>query len=141
MFTISATFYFAPVIGTWFAFLNRIPIPGGEGAKALGMILIDQTVGALSVIGTYFFFYEIIDHFLPGGNACLPDRSLLASVVSKGTHSLRHTLPNVLVANWKVWPVINFLNFRFVPPIYQLLVSNLASFFWNIYLAGATAKR
>lgn len=141
IFTLSAALYFAPVIGAWFTFLNNVPIPGGDGAKALGMLLIDQTAGALSVIGTYFFFYELIDHLIPGGSACEPGMHPLASIVSRGTHSLKYTLPNVLVANWKVWPVVNFLNFRFVPPMYQLLVSNLASFFWNVYLAGATIKR
>ena len=141
IFTISAGFYFAPVIGAWFSFLNTVPIPGGDGAKALGMLLIDQTVGACSVIGAYFFFYEFIDHLIPGGNACEPGANPIQSIFNKGANSLKHTLPGVLVANWKVWPPINFLNFRYVPPMYQLLVSNLASFLWNIYLAGATANR
>lgn len=141
IFTISAAFYFAPVIGAWFSFLNTLSFPGGEGSKALGMLLVDQTAGAVSVIGTYFFFYEIIDHLVPGGNACLAGVNPLSSILTKGSSAVRHTLPSVLVANWKVWPPLNFLNFRYVPPMYQLLVSNLASFFWNIYLAGATANR
>jgi hypothetical protein len=141
MFTIAAAFYFAPVIGAWFSFLNSINVPGSAGTKAVAMIMIDQTFGAVGVIGTYFFFYEVVDHLVPGGSACIEGMNPIKSIITKGTNSFKNTLPGVLVANWKVWPLINFLNFRYVTPSYQLLVSNLVSFFWNIYLAGVTASK
>lgn len=141
MFTVAAAFYFAPVIGAWFSLLNSLTVPGGAGAKAVMMIAIDQTLGAVSVIGTYFFFYELLDHIVPGGSACAEGQNPIANVWNKGSNSFVNVLPGVLVANWKLWPVVNFLNFRYVAPNYQLLVSNLVSFFWNIYLAGATANK
>lgn len=141
MFTIAAAFYFAPVIGAWFSLLNSISVPGNAAAKAIAMIAVDQTFGAVSVIGTYFFFYELIDHIIPGGSACEEGVNPIINIIKKGSYSLRHTMPSILVANWKLWPFVNFLNFRYISPNYQLLVSNLMSFFWNVYLAGATAAK
>lgn len=141
MFTIAAAFYFAPVIGAWFSLLNSLSVPGSAGAKAVVMIAVDQTLGAVGVIGTYFFFYELIDHIIPGGSACEQGQNPIINIWNKGSNSFVNVLPAVLVANWNLWPVVNFLNFRYVAPNYQLLVSNLVSFFWNIYLAGATANK
>ena len=117
MFTVAAAFYFAPVIGAWFSLLNSLPVPGSAATKAVVMIAVDQTIGAVSVIGTYFFFYELIDHLIPGGSACEEGKNPIVSIISKGSRTVSSTLPGVLVANWKLWPFVNFLNFRFIPPI------------------------
>ena len=39
-----------------------------------------------------------------------------------------------LLTSYCVWPVVNGLNFRFVPLDYRILVQNVASFGWNLYL-------
>jgi len=40
-----------------------------------------------------------------------------------------------LVANWKIWPMINFANFLFFPLSLRVLVVNTAGLFWNTYLS------
>jgi hypothetical protein len=34
---------------------------------------------------------------------------------------------------WKMWPLVNFIMFRYVPEHMQILFGNLVSFIWNIY--------
>ncbi len=44
-------------------------------------------------------------------------------------------LKNVLVANWAIWPALQYVNFRFVPPRLHVPVINVAVVFWSAYLA------
>ena len=37
--------------------------------------------------------------------------------------------------NLKVWPVVSFLNFKFVDPLYQILVVSSFAIIWNAYLS------
>ena len=67
-------------------------------------------------------------------------KNVLQAIAEGGTASTKNSLKTVLVANWKYWPVVNFLNFLYVPLQFQLLISNVASVFWNIYLSGATSS-
>lgn len=46
----------------------------------------------------------------------------------------------VMAANWLVWPAVQYANFRFTPPQYQVLVVNFVSFFWAMYISAANAK-
>jgi hypothetical protein len=39
-----------------------------------------------------------------------------------------------MLANWTVWPFITFLNLKFVPVLYQVIVVNICALFWNFYL-------
>lgn len=34
---------------------------------------------------------------------------------------------------WKMWPLVNFIMFRYVPEHMQILFGNVVSFIWNIY--------
>ena len=37
--------------------------------------------------------------------------------------------------NLKMWPMVSFLNFKFVDPLYQILVVSTFSVIWNAYLS------
>jgi hypothetical protein len=45
----------------------------------------------------------------------------------------------VLSTQCKVWPVIDWINFSFVPEPLRVLFCSLVTLFWNIYMAGALA--
>lgn len=47
--------------------------------------------------------------------------------------SVKQKIWPTLIANWKVWPLIQFANFFFIPMAYHLVVVNCASVFWNAY--------
>jgi hypothetical protein len=54
--------YFAPVIDAWFGFLSRIRFPKhwSDTGKAVGMVAIDQTVGAALVTSGFFYAFELV---------------------------------------------------------------------------------
>jgi hypothetical protein len=51
----------------------------------------------------------------------------------------RADLPAILLAQYKVWPAVNWLNFTYVPEPLRVLVSGLVALIWNIYLTAKVA--
>jgi hypothetical protein len=45
----------------------------------------------------------------------------------------------VLLTQCKVWPVIDWINFTYLPESLRVLFCSLFSLLWNIYMAGALA--
>ena len=43
--------------------------------------------------------------------------------------------------NYNLWPMANFINFYFVPPIWRVLYSNLVSVVWETYLSTQVNKK
>jgi hypothetical protein len=62
VFSTVAGLYIAPVINVWFNFLNKFPIPKSFNnvGKALVMIALDQTVGAVVVTTGFFYAFELV---------------------------------------------------------------------------------
>lgn len=140
VFTTVAVIYFAPVIHCWFNFLASLPLPANKFARASMMIVIDQTLGAVVVTTGFFYVLEAVQRMIPPFISTPEGKNVLQAIAEGGTASTKNSLKTVLVANWKYWPVVNFLNFLYVPLQFQLLISNVASVFWNIYLSGATSS-
>lgn len=46
----------------------------------------------------------------------------------------------VLMANYSVWVPAMFLNFKFIPPHFQVLFSNSIGYLWNVYLSFASHR-
>jgi Mpv17 / PMP22 family len=42
---------------------------------------------------------------------------------------------SIVLMNWRIWPLANVLNFGLVPIQLQVLVNQLLSFFWCIYIS------
>ncbi len=51
----------------------------------------------------------------------------------------RADLLAVLWTQYKVWPVVDWINFSYVPEPLRVFFCSLVTLFWNIYLAGAVA--
>jgi hypothetical protein len=132
--------YIAPVIHYWFNWLGSIPMPAGasETAKALYMMVLDQIIGATAVTFGFFYAFELADSLVPLKGRTVPASPL--GILRNGTQAVRESMWKTLVANYYCWPAINFLNFRFVPLAYRVLVSNLAATLWNCYLSGVANK-
>ncbi len=49
----------------------------------------------------------------------------------------------MVVAQLKIWPLAQYINFRYVPLNLQVLFSNLVALVWNIYfsLLNASSKK
>jgi len=40
-----------------------------------------------------------------------------------------------LLANWKIWPAAQFINFRFMPLPYRVPFQQTCGVFWTLYLS------
>ena len=40
-----------------------------------------------------------------------------------------------MMAGWKLWPAVSFLNFTVVPMHRRILVGSIVGLFWGIYLS------
>jgi len=45
-----------------------------------------------------------------------------------------------LLTNWKVWPLAQLINFRYMPLAYRVPFSQTCGVFWNLYLSLLNAK-
>jgi len=125
-------FCIAPVVGKWFQFLDRrFPLPAAAVAgkvaaspksaivATLRRVAVDQAIFA--PIGIAIFFTAI--GFMEGN----------------GTEGIREKFRDAylpaFIANYKVWPLMQFINFRFCPLPYRVPFVSTVGIFWNGYLS------
>ena len=97
--------------------------------KNLALVGIDQTVGVVSFLLSYFYVFEFIDAFVHGR----------APVMATATAKITGSLSSILMTNWMVWPLVNFISFSYVPPKLRVLVNNLVGVLWNAFLCAKMA--
>jgi len=54
---------------------------------------------------------------------------------TSASDKLNSTYWPALSRNWMVWPVVQFINFKYVPLELRVLVVNIVSLGWNCYLS------
>lgn len=132
--------FFAPIIGPWFGFLSRNADRARRETQLPSWFItgvqtaVDQTVGAVTILGAFFVVNELFKWLVASVLALkvLP----LAPAWDAGVAALQGSLMVTMRANWKIWPVANYLNFAYVPAEFQLLVSNVVAFFWSALLSA-----
>jgi Mpv17 / PMP22 family len=91
-----------PFVHGWYSILERLfaSWPADSLKTAIAKMLVDQTT--FSIFFNAFYFLSI---------GLLNGQSL-----SKIKSDLSVQLPSVMAANYRVWPLVNVLNFAVVPP-------------------------
>ncbi|KAF2486707.1 hypothetical protein BDY17DRAFT_291969 [Neohortaea acidophila] len=108
---------FGPGATLWYRFLQRqIKFPGKPNTEIVARVLTDQTVFA----STNLFLF-------------LSSMALMEGSDPKA--KLEKSYFEALKKNWMVWPGVQFMNFKYVPLNYQVLVVNGVSIGWNCYLS------
>ena len=117
----------------WYEFLDYLFVKLGYRTKkaqeqwivAIGKVALDQLT--FGVFFTWLYFYAI--------------GVLEGQTLDKMNQTVREQLWPVLIMNWKVWPLVNLLNFKFVPTQLRVLVGNIVAIFWLVYLISATSNQ
>lgn len=85
------------------------------------MLLYDQTVNAAAFIFCFFMYMDFISKSNYNFNDSLKDTFT--------------KFPSTLLANWKLWPAAQLINFTVVPIDYRVFFINIVAIFWNTYLS------
>ncbi|CAJ0745853.1 7495_t:CDS:10, partial [Entrophospora sp. SA101] len=113
-----------PVPAVWYRILDRYvkfenPITG-----LLARVALDQMVFAPTFIAGFFLIQGILE-----GKTKL-----------QLTRKLEKAYLPALLNSYKIWPIVQLINFRFVPLDHRLLVVNTVALGWNTYLSVTNNK-
>lgn len=118
-------FYRAPVIHFWFEALDRIIFRSWTNSgwsTVLAKIFVNQTCFTPVFVSVYLMIYAKF----------MQNRSIREAF--KSDLRWKGKLGGILRANWKIWPIVGLISFRFVPPKLRVLFGNVVAIFWTIYI-------
>ncbi|KAH9835771.1 uncharacterized protein C8Q71DRAFT_869934 [Rhodofomes roseus] len=120
-----------PVIGRWNFILERyLPLrsaklPPGGGKAPVSLRALGKRVGAdqlfMAPIGLAMFI---------GSMGIMEGRD--ASHIRRKYADM---FAPALITNWQVWPLAQFVNFRFMPLAYRVPFQSSCGVFWTLYLS------
>nr|XP_033791689.1 protein Mpv17 [Geotrypetes seraphini] len=115
--------FVGPTVGGWFRLLDRA-IPGNSKTVALKKVMLDQGL------------------FCPGFLVCfLCIASVLNGLSIEETwYKLKRDYCDALIVNYYVWPVVQIINFYFIPLNHRLAVVQCVAIGWNAYLSWKANK-
>ncbi|KAJ8902242.1 hypothetical protein NDN08_006649 [Rhodosorus marinus] len=104
-----------PLLHGWFGFLERI-FPGMVALKAVKQMAIDQLLWAVFFNAQMMFGMTFLETF----------------DVKAALKKIKDQIVTVIIANWKLWPIAQLVNFSVVPLSYRVLFANLVAFVWTL---------
>ncbi|XP_044267064.1 protein Mpv17 [Tribolium madens] len=114
-------FYVGPALTIWYGVLDKYVGKSGKRV-ALTKVALDQICFApVCLLG---FMVTV--------------GALQGKTVQEVKRAIRETYPDILLANYKLWPAAQTINFYFVPLQYQVLYAQVVALFWNVYLCFKT---
>jgi len=91
-------------------------------------VLADQLLWAPPATGAMLLFLGAAE--AAGGGA-----AGAAGVGAAAAHRLAASYAPTLAANWSLWPLVQAVNFSFVPPAKQVLFGNVVGLGWSVALS------
>lgn len=113
-----------PYLHWQFSILIPRLFPAGSSLPVLKSVCWDQTVNAVLINSFFFLFIGVISN----------------EGVTKSCDNLRNLIWPTLIANWKLWPLAQTVNFLFVPIPFRVLWINIVCMFWSSYLSFVNAR-
>ena len=116
--------YIAPVCRTWYMALDKIV---GTRVPYFGLkkMAIDQICFAPPFMASVVSLLRLSN----GEN------------LDQVWNSLKRDYLRLLIGNYKLWPMVQTINFYYVPINYQVIVVNATSLVWNTYIAYVTEQK
>lgn len=122
-FTIMGAVLIGPMLHHWYSLLGS-KFPGTSTLATLYRVGFDQFLFApFAILPAVFSFTQVFN----GTPELIPQK-------------LHEEWMPTCIANFSLWIPAQLINFKFVPPQYQVLFANVVGLFWNVYLSAATNK-
>lgn len=122
--TLYIFYYFqGPTLSVWYKTLTKI-VPADDKFLGLKKMALDQIPFAP------VFLLSIITLI----------NTMEGLSFQETKEQLRLKYKDILFANWKVWPIVQTINFYFVPYTHQVAVAQFVAIFWNTYLSYKTSQ-
>jgi protein Mpv17 len=150
---------FAPLAHVWYNRVLERYVPGASNRAVATKVFLDQTGWGLAVNSLYLYYASdthcrhSAQH--AGRVQChrLLTRALLSPLCVCSTIAINGGSPQdanravqtkiwpLMKANWMLWPAVQVINFKFVPPPLQVPFINVVVLGWSAFLALlATSK-
>ncbi|KAH7321311.1 putative integral membrane protein, Mpv17/PMP22 family [Stachybotrys elegans] len=112
---------FGPVATTWFGVLARNVVVKNRRVETLARVACDQLLFAPVMIGVF-----------------LGSMAKMEGVSAQ--ERLEKTWWSALKTNWMIWPLVQIVNFSYVPLQHRVLFANIVSIGWNSYLSFVNSQ-
>eukprot|EP01084_Bolivina_argentea_P038555 71305_1 len=144
------------------SFLCQVFFAKGKGWDILNMLIL-MSYSAVCFAPTAFYWYPFIESLFPGndmknvGLKLLMDQLIYSPLLlawfwlhstflstfnlNKSIDSVKQNVMSSLISNWCYWPFVQVVNIGYVPDQYKVLLINLASIPWNIYVSYSVANQ
>ncbi|KAG1715786.1 hypothetical protein ID866_1362 [Astraeus odoratus] len=124
-------FGISPLLGRWNVFLERkFPLCRRRSHKVSFKALSKRVAADQLIIG------PISQLALFVGCMGAMERRSIAEIRERYTD----LYATALLTNWKVWPVAQLINFRYMPLPYRIPFQSTCGVFWTLYLSLLNAK-
>lgn len=111
-----------PGLRFWYGSLNNIYKTGSKTTITLKKVAIDQMIFAPIFLAALLTVIGTLQGNPPG------------KVITK----LQKEYPDILASNYKVWPIVQLINFYVIPLNYQVMFVQTIAIFWNTYVSWKT---
>jgi len=101
----------------YYRWLERV-LPGRSVANVIQKVVMDQVFISFP-FDLYFF---------------TASRTMETRSIKEGIHYMKEVLPTVYVADCIYWPLLQAINFRFVPARYRVTYNASVTLLWNVFL-------
>ena len=139
-FTFLGFAFIGPVLHYWYGFLEVLPFPSviasSNVLKTVSRLVLDQCIFTPIFLANIMSSVIAMDQ-VTNSNPINNNTSLVALIKTK----LSNDYLNTLQMNYFLWVPAMFMNFAFIPPMYQTLFSNCVGLVWNTYLSFSSFKQ
>eukprot|EP00878_Enallax_costatus_P000422 GHUV01000512.1.p1 GENE.GHUV01000512.1~~GHUV01000512.1.p1 ORF type:complete len:189 (+),score=54.40 GHUV01000512.1:193-759(+) len=96
-------------------------------AQTLKLAVTKSLAGQVTLFPTYTTLVLLYASLLEGQG------------LQHGLDKVKHKIPNLFATGSVYWPVVNVMNFLYVPPAQRILAVNACAIVWNTYLSYVNA--
>uniref|UniRef100_A0A7E4VSH1 Mitochondrial inner membrane protein Mpv17 n=1 Tax=Panagrellus redivivus TaxID=6233 RepID=A0A7E4VSH1_PANRE len=119
-FFVNACFWNAPILSIWIKRLERVKGPSNYAIWK--RLALDQLLFAPIFTGTIVFNLRLLE-----GNG-----------IKSAYKRLCRDYTDIMTNFYKLWPVVQLINYSFVPLNYRVVFIQAVALLWNVYLSFAT---